>query len=337
MNPRGGEALARAGLLAGGLLAGALVAEAALRLGGYAPARFQSPGELYSPRARVFLDCYPTNPRGYFDVDLARPEVRARYEAMGVREVARVAARAPWAVEFRYNALYFRDREIAPKRPGVVRVAVLGDSFTEGQGVKEEDTFPRRLEARLREGGGSWEVMNCARRGADFPGLHKMFVFVSNRGHGLVERRVEGLADALERLHALGFEQARQPTPHAVEARGHRVRRLVDVNEGAIEAVGQVDECFQQLPLGLPGGHVAIALDPPPVVLEVCPRPQVAVVLLLQLASQLLDRVLTRARRRRRVVSRVFLHVTRPPHFRVNSASTTSCAASAWKGPGVGG
>ena len=128
----------------------------------------------------------------------------------------------------------------------------------------------------------------------------------------------------------------RQPAPHAVEARGHRVRRLVDVNEGAIEAVGQVDECFQQLPLGLPGGHVAIALDPPPVVLEVCPRPQVAVVLLLQLASQFLDRVLPRARRRRRVVSRVFLHVTRPPHFRVNSASTTSCAASAWEGPEVG-
>jgi hypothetical protein len=47
-----------------------------------------------------------------------------------------------------------------------------------------------------------------------------------------------------------------------VNARGHRARRLVDVKQCAIEAIGKIDKREQQLPLGLPGGHVAIAFDP---------------------------------------------------------------------------
>jgi GDSL-like Lipase/Acylhydrolase family len=86
-----------------------------------------------------------------------------------------VAARAPFAVEFRYNSLFFRERELGPKPAGVTRVVLLGDSFTEGQGVKEADTTARRLEALLAREGGRWEVLNCARRGADFPSLHRMF------------------------------------------------------------------------------------------------------------------------------------------------------------------
>jgi hypothetical protein len=90
--------------------------------------------------------------------------------------VDEVAARAPFAVEFRYNSLFFRERELGPKAPGVIRVVLLGDSFTEGQGVKENDTTARRLEVLLNASGDRrWEVLNCARRGADFPSLHKMF------------------------------------------------------------------------------------------------------------------------------------------------------------------
>ena len=63
-----------------------------------------------------------------------------------------------------------------PKAAGVTRVVLLGDSFTEGQGVKEADTTARRLEALLNASGERrWEVLNCARRGADFPSLYKMF------------------------------------------------------------------------------------------------------------------------------------------------------------------
>ena len=175
--PFGGrEVRGRLALVVASLTVAALAAEAALRLSGYAPARSQAPGELYGARERVFLDCYPSNPRGYFDIDLRRPEVRRAYVARGVAGVDEVAARAPFAVEFRYNTLFFRERELGPKAAGVIRIVLLGDSFTEGQGVKENDTTARRLEVLLNASGDRrWEVLNCARRGADFPSLHKMF------------------------------------------------------------------------------------------------------------------------------------------------------------------
>src|SRR5688572_26352957 len=143
------EALSRLALSAGAIALGLVGVEAVLRVAGWVPSRLSGPGELFSPRERLFLDCYPSNPRGYFDIDLRDAAVRRRYEAQGVENVGAVAARAPFAVEIRYNALWFRDREAGPRRPGTVRVVVLGDSFTEGQGVKESDTAVRRLETAL--------------------------------------------------------------------------------------------------------------------------------------------------------------------------------------------
>ena len=170
------ERFLRAALVGASAVTALLAGEVAVRLSGYPPQSALAPGELYGARDRLFLDCYPSNPRGYFDIDLRQPGVRQGYEARGVEGVAAVAARAPFAVEFRYNTLFFRDRELAPKDPGVRRVVLLGDSFTEGQGVKEPDTTARRLEAILNSGAsGRWEVLNCARRGADFPSLYKMF------------------------------------------------------------------------------------------------------------------------------------------------------------------
>lgn len=174
---RGREAMGRLALAAASVAVVGLLAEGALRAGGFVPGRAKAPGELYSPRERLFLDCYPSNPRGYFDIDLRMAAVRSRYEALGVSGIGAVSERAPFAVEFRYNSLYFRERELsAAKAPGVIRVVLLGDSFTEGQGVKEADTTARRLETLLNASGARrWEVLNCARRGADFPSLHRMF------------------------------------------------------------------------------------------------------------------------------------------------------------------
>jgi len=134
---------------------------------------------------------------------------------------------------------------------------------------------------------------NCS-KGRPCPGSTRTLgprgaVAVPDGGHRFVTLRVEGLPDALEGLHPLGLEHAAQSSPHPVEAFGHRVRRLVDVCEGAVEAVGQVDEREQEGPLGLPGRRLAIALDPAPVVLEVRPPSQGAGALLLQLGSQVLD------------------------------------------------
>ena len=155
--------------------------EGALRLSHYTPRRLRAAARLVDPRWRLLLDCYPSNPRGYFDIDLRRPESAERYGHLAPLRFASVVERTPWAVESRYNALRFRDAELGPKPAGVRRVMVLGDSFTEGQGVKEPDTYPRVMEGLLNaaDGGGAlrprFEVRNCGRRGADFPLLLELF------------------------------------------------------------------------------------------------------------------------------------------------------------------
>jgi lysophospholipase L1-like esterase len=131
---------------------------------------------VYNRRMTAGLDCYPTNPHGYFDLDLRDAATRQRFDSLRVRGVERCAADAPYAVELLYNSLQFRDSEPGPRRPGVLRVAVLGDSFTEGQGVKERDAYPRVLERALNAPRkGEWEVLNFGRRGANFPALNDTF------------------------------------------------------------------------------------------------------------------------------------------------------------------
>jgi len=167
--------LANLALAAAALTATALAAELFLRAIDYVPHRLRASARLVDAHWRLLVDSYPTNPRGYFDIDLRTPESREAYLHLGPHRYDRVAQRCPYAVEFRYNSLRFRDVEPASKPAGVRRVVVVGDSFTEGQGVKEADTYPRVLERLLVAGGGRWEVVNCGRRGADFPALFDAF------------------------------------------------------------------------------------------------------------------------------------------------------------------
>jgi len=160
-------------VLSAAAVGGALLAvELALRAAGYVPRWYHASARLVDPRWRMLLDCYPSNPRGYFDVDLRTADSRERYLHLAPRRYDSVAARAPWAVVVEYNSLRFRDVEPSPRPAGVRRVALVGDSFTEGEGVKEADTCARVLESRLNESGGRWEVRNCGRRGADFPQIY---------------------------------------------------------------------------------------------------------------------------------------------------------------------
>jgi hypothetical protein len=163
-------------LVLGSLALSLLVPELALRALGYVPARFPSMARMANAHWTELLDCYPTNPRSYFDIDLRTPESHDRYFYIAPHRFDRIAKRAPWAVDFKYNAQKFREKPLRPKRADVRRVMVLGDSFTEGQGVKEEDTLVRRLERGLRGPGNEpWEVLNLGRRGTDFPALHEAF------------------------------------------------------------------------------------------------------------------------------------------------------------------
>jgi hypothetical protein len=176
VSPRARAALATAALVLGSTLAGAALMEATLRVLDYRPERFRNTGRVVDPKWRALLDCYPTNPRGYFDIDLRDEATRLRYRSMAPHRLDAVARRAPWAVEFRYNRLRFRDVELGDKPEDVRRVIVLGDSFTEGQGVKEPDTYARRLEGLLNAAGrGRWEVRNAGRRATDFPELYAAF------------------------------------------------------------------------------------------------------------------------------------------------------------------
>ena len=56
-------------------------------------------------------------------------------------------------VEFRINAVGLKDREYpAGKPPGVYRILMLGDSFTEGFGLPAAQTMPKQLEVLLDNG-----------------------------------------------------------------------------------------------------------------------------------------------------------------------------------------
>ena len=163
-------------LVTGSVLVVLLVVEVGLRVAGFAPERHLATRRIVDAHWTRLLDCYPSNPRGYFEIDLRDPEVHERYRRIAPRRFESIARWHPWAVSFQYNSLRFRDVAPEPKPDGVYRVAVMGDSFTEGQGVKEEHTAPRVLEALLEEQApGRYEVRNCGRRGLDLPDLLESF------------------------------------------------------------------------------------------------------------------------------------------------------------------
>lgn len=109
--------------------------------------------------------------------DLARGD-RARLVAQAQRVVPDVYEDYPFAgdpgfyrmrpgeqfdgvhgISFRTNELGFRSRAISRKPAGVRRILLVGDSWTFGPYVEQEQTFPRRIERHLAESpGGGWEV-----------------------------------------------------------------------------------------------------------------------------------------------------------------------------------
>ena len=64
------------------------------------------------------------------------------------------------------NSLGFREREVQPKRAGVYRIVVVGDSYTWGQGIADDERFSNVLEALL---GPRYEVLNFGLPGHTMP------------------------------------------------------------------------------------------------------------------------------------------------------------------------
>jgi hypothetical protein len=144
-------------------------AELLVRAFGIAPQRWSQIARIERGDKRVGLDLYPDDPRGYFPIDLRDASTRRAYRERGLTDVDARYERTPYAIETVYTEELCRGREIPEGSP---RVIALGDSFTEGQGVREEHTFAARLDARLAPA----RMINCGRRGYDFPGLRERFV-----------------------------------------------------------------------------------------------------------------------------------------------------------------
>lgn len=88
----------------------------------------------------TFKMIWASNPRGYFDSD--------------------------GGLEYQVDAMGMRGPDVEPvKPPGTFRILGLGDSFTFGVGVREPDTFLRKLERRLSAAGGRYEVLNAGTPG----------------------------------------------------------------------------------------------------------------------------------------------------------------------------
>src|SRR6266487_2726327 len=107
-------ALANLLLTIGGLAAAIGVLELVLRLWGYAPPGFQHTNRIANRGRSVLLDCYPSNPRGYFDIDLRHPATVEKYRALGLARLDDAARQTPFAVERRYSSQQFRSPEIGP-------------------------------------------------------------------------------------------------------------------------------------------------------------------------------------------------------------------------------
>ena len=95
---RGRDLLSGLALSAAAVAAVLLAGEVVLRAAGYVPQRFQNTARLVDGRWQMLLDCYPSNPRGYFEIDLRTRASRERYFHLAPHRFDLVARRAPFAV-----------------------------------------------------------------------------------------------------------------------------------------------------------------------------------------------------------------------------------------------
>ena len=118
---------------------------------------------------------YYSNPRGYFDivrVENARPvygiKVRVlRWPWCGVR--------LPNHITDLETGMAFLNRKTA--------ILMLGDSFTWGQGVRYEDTYPIRLEKLLAAHGRPVEIRNAGINGIDLVEIYATYLSEARERH----------------------------------------------------------------------------------------------------------------------------------------------------------
>lgn len=98
------------------------------------------------------------------------------------------------------NSSGFRGGEFHARRPGEMRVALVGDSFTFGNGVPFEDTLGERLAGELARRGRPAVVFNCG-----VPGYNAM--------HAAITARERALPLDLDLLVYVFFANDLEPSP----------------------------------------------------------------------------------------------------------------------------
>lgn len=142
-------------------------AELVVRALALTPARYLRHQHWESSDKRFALDAYPDNRDGFFPLDLRHQATQRELHGYGLHNARELAQQTPHAVSLRFSEELCRGAPIAAPDPEIKRILLIGDSFTEAQGVREEQTFPVLVQARHPR----WLLMNCARRGYDFPRL----------------------------------------------------------------------------------------------------------------------------------------------------------------------
>lgn len=147
-------------------------------------------------------------------------------------------------IDYRINRHRLRGAEFSvQKQHGTRRILCLGDSFTFGEGVREEDTWPRQVEKILGQGN---EVINAGIQGYD---LEREAIYLLLYGRQLdPDVVVLGffLNDLMPFQETIGFHTSAvsEETP---PSRMARVSKLWALLEGRHVAKGQQIEYFEAL------------------------------------------------------------------------------------------
>ncbi len=162
----------RVGSVAVGLLVALLIVEIGLRLAGVEPINMMTKRHLrVTDQGRLVAGyhCYPSNPHQEFQ---PLPEMTGGHWTLWTYTdppeslpLAAAEKETPFCVEYRRNRFNLRQDELTHEpAEGVIRIAMVGDSFVFGEGVQSDAALPNQLGELLGE---RFEVINCAQVGAN--------------------------------------------------------------------------------------------------------------------------------------------------------------------------
>ncbi|MEZ6130152.1 MAG: SGNH/GDSL hydrolase family protein [Planctomycetaceae bacterium] len=169
----------------GGLLCGLLLCEVALRVADIRPQIPISKRRLIVPdNPKIAFHCYSSNPNGELEAlpDLDHGLWKLTTYTFEPDDLPLgQATETPWCVRYDFSSQGFRDREyIEPPADGVLRIAVIGDSFVFGEGVSEGLTLSRQISRLL---GDNTEVLNAGMVGANMPQERRTLERVLEKNH----------------------------------------------------------------------------------------------------------------------------------------------------------